>query len=177
MTAQLSNKSHEWYTPRHIIDLVLEVFPHIDFDPFSSEEANKIVGAKQFMTKEDDAFIQEWPNSGFFFVNPPGPVKGDKSTRRYVHRAWDRVIGLPSLVDIIWVGFSLEQLATLQNSEESPLDYTTVILRKRVKFVGAGKSPTHSNYITLVSQSEELQDQFIRAFRNIGQVASVRNVK
>lgn len=173
--ALLSNASHEWYTPKHIIDMVLEVFPCIDFDPFSSEEANKTVGAAQFFTKSDDAFSKAWPDVDYVFVNPPGPVKGDKSTAKNVRKAWDKVLETAFTSDTIWVGFSLEQLATLQDSAESPLDYTTVILRNRVKFMGAGTSPTHSNYITLVSLSEELRDTFIRVFSRIGQVASVRN--
>ena len=173
--ALLSNASHEWYTPKHIIDMVLEVFPRIDFDPFSSEEANKIVGAAQFFTKNDDAFSMEWPDVDYVFVNPPGPVKGDRSTRGIVNMAWRRVLRCCHTTDVIWVGFSLEQLATLQDEMDHPLDYTTVILRNRVKFVGAGTSPTHSNYITLVSKRNRSNDAFIRVFGTIGKVVSVRD--
>jgi hypothetical protein len=173
MNIQLSNKSYEWYTPKHIIDMVLEVFPHIDLDPFSSEEANQTVGAYVYLTKEDDALSVSWDrfDCEYVFVNPPGPVKGNKSSRGVVRKAWEKTVKECSFA--IWIGFSLEQLATLQDANESPLDFTTVILRKRLHFIGVGDSPTHSNYITLVARSEEMRDKFVSVFSRIGQVASV----
>jgi len=54
----------------------------------------------------------------------------------------------------VWIGFSLEQLAVLQGHETSPLDWPTVILRRRLAYVdavGRRSSPTHSSYITLIS--------------------------
>lgn len=169
----LSNTSQEWFTPPAIIDKVREVFRGgIDFDPASCAEANEIVRAKVYLNKENDGLRSEWRSDGYAFVNPPGPVKGDSTTRGIVNRFWDKTqteFMLHRDLHIIWMGFSLEQLATLQSScMHSPLSYTTCILRNRVKFVGAGTSPTHSNYITLLSRSETLNKRFVEVFSSLG---------
>ena len=48
---------NEWYTPPFIIDLVKYYFVNgeIDLDPASSDRANKVVGARHYITKEQDA--------------------------------------------------------------------------------------------------------------------------
>jgi hypothetical protein len=157
-----------------IMDKVREVFgPRgIDFDPASCDEANAYVQAKAYYTKEQDGLTSDWLYWGNMFINPPGPVKGDPSTRGIVNRFWDKAQAefmLHRDLHIIWMGFSLEQLATLQSScMHSPLSYTTCILRKRVAFVGAGGCPTHSNYITLLSRSETLNKRFVEVFSSLG---------
>ncbi len=60
----------EWYTPHHIIDLARDVLGGIDFDPASSEIANRTVQATRFFTAEDDGLQQEWP-VGRIWMNPP----------------------------------------------------------------------------------------------------------
>ena len=59
----------EWYTPPAVIKAVRTVLGEIDLDPASTAEANHIVGAKNFFTKDDDGLKHDW--LGKIFCNPP----------------------------------------------------------------------------------------------------------
>jgi hypothetical protein len=62
--------SNTWYTPVKYIELVKEVIGEIDLDPYSSEYANRVVGAKRIFTENDNADSKVWP-IGTVFMNPP----------------------------------------------------------------------------------------------------------
>jgi len=65
-----SSESPEWYTPKNIIDAVLDMFGEIDLDPCSNatgEDAN--VPAKMHFTETDDGLSRAW--SGKVYMNPP----------------------------------------------------------------------------------------------------------
>jgi phage N-6-adenine-methyltransferase len=59
----------EWYTPARHIDRVRRVLGSIDLDPASNLEAQKVVKAKRFFTKADDALTHPW--HGRVWLNPP----------------------------------------------------------------------------------------------------------
>lgn len=60
---------NEWYTPAEIIELAREVMGRIDLDPASHEDAQKIVKAKAFYTKENNGLDLTW--FGKVWMNPP----------------------------------------------------------------------------------------------------------
>ena len=62
----------EWYTPVHIIEAARRVMGSIDFDPASSEEANRTVRAGRFMTASFSALSPEadWWGANVW-MNPP----------------------------------------------------------------------------------------------------------
>ena len=62
--------SDSWYTPNKYLESVRVVLGGIDLDPFSSEEANKVVKAKMIYTKEDTGLNKTWKAKSVF-MNPP----------------------------------------------------------------------------------------------------------
>lgn len=171
--------SPEWYTPAPIVEAARKAMGSIDLDPASHEEANRIVKAERFFTEQDNGLLQPW--RGNVFVNPPGGLVGEfwrklLAERGHFHQA-------------IWVGYSLEQLQTLQciGAEVTPLDFPMCVPNRRIAFVeneskqvarfaklrAAGKkpnpksSPSHANYITYIGPSKEA---FWAAFFSFGQV-------
>ena len=87
--AQLINQDSgdfEYYTPKFIIDAAREVMGSIDLDPFSSEKANKIVGAKEFYSSH--GLDRTW--SGKVWMNHPfsrtmNPLCINKLIEEYHH--------------------------------------------------------------------------------------------
>ena len=61
--------NNEWYTPKEYIELVKKVMGKIDLDPASCDEAQKIIKAEEYYTKEDNGLEQSW--FGNIWLNPP----------------------------------------------------------------------------------------------------------
>jgi hypothetical protein len=61
---------NEWFTPARYIEAAREVMGSIDLDPASCAEAQTIVKAEAFLTKDDDALTREW-GGPHVFLNPP----------------------------------------------------------------------------------------------------------
>lgn len=65
--------SDAWFTPATYIESVKAALGRIDLDPFSSAQANRTVGARQFFSIEKSAFEHEWDIQDHcrVFMNPP----------------------------------------------------------------------------------------------------------
>lgn len=169
MSALHSHASPEWYTPASIVDAAVQVMGAIDLDPASCEEANRVVRAARYFTAEDDGLTAPWSGDRIF-LNPPGGL---------VKPFWERLVSYCCSLSrarvrrqAIWIGYSLEQLQTLQSGAcgMSPLHFSICVPRRRIAFVEnearrrarqeaqrlAGKaptervSPTHANYILYI---------------------------
>ena len=179
--ARHSCDSPEWYTPSPFVEAARAVMGGIDLDPASHEEANRTVKATRFLTAEDDGLAQPW--KGRVFLNPPGGLVGEfwlKLLREYA-------VAVHPVAEAIWIGYSLEQLQTLQcvGAIATPLDFPMCVTKKRIAFVeneakraarmaklvAAGKkpnaksSPSHSNYITYLGPHV---DRFREVFSQFG---------
>lgn len=126
--ARHSCDSPEWFTPRQYVEGARQVLGGIDLDPASHREANRIVGADRFYDARANGLRRKW--FGRVFVNPPGGL---------VAEFWHRTIDAWEDRDItaaIWIGYSLEQLQTLQGYEiRSPLAFPICIPERRIAFV------------------------------------------
>lgn len=177
--------SPEWYTPSPIIEAARDVMGGIDLDPASHEEANRIVKATRYFTAEDDGLMREWP--GRVFLNPPG---GKDPIRKLslVGLFWRRLLMNQLVDEAVWIGYSLEQLQTLQqiNAPKTPLNFTMCVPDRRIAFVeneakkaeriarliAQGKpakesGPSHANYVTYIGPKRE---RFSEVFSQFGQV-------
>lgn len=172
-----SSVTAEWGTPTYIIDAVVNTFDkQIDFDPCSCEKANKLVKAKKFLTQEQDGLSTKWFDSPkSVFINPPsGKLLGVGKTKLF----WQELIdyyeeGL--LEQAIFLGFSVEQLAILQDCTYDPLDFSFCIPRKRIPFANLidpskGRSPTHSNFLCYIPGTIDNKHLFYKYFSPLGKV-------
>ncbi len=133
-----SMDSPEWYSPVLYAQAVRQVLGTIDLDPASHPEANLVVRALAIYTAEDDGLAQAW--SGRVYLNPPGGL---------VREFWDRLDTehqQGTVPEAIWMGYSLEQLQTLQGDTDgqtdlfgrtrrTPLDYPLCYPLRRIPFV------------------------------------------
>ena len=88
------NLNTEYYTKAWLIDGCLKAagIDQFDFDPASCPEANKIVKAKRFFTKEDDALSRNWREHKLeklnIWCNPPytNNTRGENILNRFASR-------------------------------------------------------------------------------------------
>lgn len=163
-----SMASPEWYTPAPFVEAAREVMGGIDLDPASCAQANETVRAATFYDQAADGLSQPW--AGRVFLNPPGG-------RGLVRAFWERLIthwrdGRVS--QAIWIGYSLEQLQTLQSCPlGSPLDFELCFTSRRISFEAPGggkRSPTHSNFIAYLPGDPLDNVRFEAAFERFGKV-------
>jgi len=126
--ARHSMDSPEWFTPSPYVEAAREVLGEIDLDPASHREANRIVRARRFYTEKGNGLRRPW--FGRVFINPPGG---------HVAPFWYRLmvaIAAREITAAIWIGYSLEQLQTLQGYEvRSPIQFPICIPDRRIPFV------------------------------------------
>lgn len=101
--AVMSSASHEWYTPRHVVDAVLKTMQVIDLDP-CAEKARSIPAATHYV-KADDGLAQTW--KGRVYMNPPyGDGIGvwtEKLRREYdARRVTEAVALVPARTETDW---------------------------------------------------------------------------
>ena len=193
LTALHSSASPEHGTPPEIVEAARTVLGGIDLDPASSAVFNEIVRADKLFTKEDDGLAQEW--SGRVFLNPPSG-DGGKLVKRFWEKLNDEYY-LGSVTSAIWIGFSIDQLQTLQNcSWYGPLVHAICVPRKRLQFTRSfetpsqqglfgdssdptpvlGESPTKPNFICYLPRRDNgfvlssTEDRFAEAFEKFGEV-------
>lgn len=160
--AQHSSKSSLWMTPEPILESVRELFGGtIDLDAASDEEANRRVGARQYLT--DALGADPWPTVTSCFLNPPG---GKGLPKQFWHKLL-REVRECRVGHAIYLAFSLEQLQTI----EGMLQYPLCIPRRRLMFVpreGKAGNPTHANAIVYVSGCREATARFLHIFSKHG---------
>lgn len=168
VNARHSMTTPEWYTPRDYVEAAREVMGGIDLDPASCEEANRTVKATHIYTAEDNGLMHSW--RGRVFCNPPGGKDDDGGA--LVPQFWLKFV-TSSIVAGIWIGYSLEQLQTLQSlgALPHPICLPMCIPRRRIAFDSPGgsikRSPSHANYISYIGANA---DKFARVFSQFGKV-------
>jgi hypothetical protein len=167
----------EWYTPLWLAQKARNVLGDIGTDPASCRLAQQTVRADRWLGPDktlqdagwdsyndwagsDGLCVSRW--SGSVFLNPPSGL---------VRKFWDAAYEyyLTTGNPVFWVGFNINQLCTLQDSPSGgPLYRPTILLRNRVAFTGRSNSPAHHNYVTLISRSSPIQEDFVKEFSGLG---------
>lgn len=161
-----SKATPEWFTPSEYVEAARAVMGRIDLDPASCDKANETVKASQWFCKEDNALSRDW--YGRVFLNPPGGLVKEFWRYLLVQMEFGRVS------EVIWIGYSLQQLQTLQTGQPGIIKEANCLCfpKARIQFtcseedrqrmqaaldaknLAEGKplvpwknSPTHANYI------------------------------
>lgn len=64
-----SSETNEWFTPAWVVELARAVMGGIDLDPASCDQAQQVVRAAKYYTKEENGL--RWPWNGRTWLNPP----------------------------------------------------------------------------------------------------------
>lgn len=155
-----SSDSEEWFTPREIVDRVLQVFGAIDLDPCSNSKTTPNVPAKKHFTKFEDGLSRPW--RGKVYMNPPygrelaawvEKLVGEHEARR----ASEAIALVPSRTDTEW----FRRLKP----------YPRCFLFGRLHFSGHGNpAPFPSMAVYLGSRVP----QFAAAFADVGDIYQLR---
>ena len=182
-----SSESQNHGTPPEYIEAARRVLGTIDLDPASSALFNELTKAKRFFTKEDDGLAQDW--SGTVLLNPPGDKEGKLPKLFWAKLMSEYCAG--RVTSAIFIGFSIDQLQTLQNTGGAgPLMFPLCVPRRRMQFVKSlkvrtqtdlflgdtkaevGKQPTKANFVSFLpprspfnetnSQTDKFHDEFFK---------------
>lgn len=156
-----STVSVEWYTPKNITNLVREVFQkEIDLDPASCEEANRLVCANAYYTKEDNGLTKSWDAENVF-LNPPYGRNGQ--------RDWTRKFLAEFAQKHFQEGIILTNAAVGATWFQPLWEHKICFPKGRIKFVSTEEKhhPTHYNAFTYVGPNSE---RFKEVFSSIGVV-------
>lgn len=166
-SASYISESIEWYTPARYLEAVHEVLGGVDLDPASNMNANGVVRAKKYFTKDEDGLNLDW--FGRVFLNPPygkGPDGKSSMAGLFCQRAVDQYESGNVSACIILVN-SLHSQAW-----QAPLyNYPICFVDHRIQFVSGdgekNKNPTFQNIFVYLGKDT---DKFAEVFSRFGYV-------
>lgn len=149
-----STGAQEWYTPPVLAVAARAVLGHIDLDPASCAEANAVIQAARYYTKEDNGLVRLW--RGRVWLNPPFGSLGPRFVARlhYAYRIGDVTAALllvPARVDTRW--WRLVQ------------EYPVCFLHGRVRFSNVSDSAPFATAILYLGRERE---RFVAVFGRLG---------
>lgn len=162
--------SDSWFTPKKYIEAARAVLGSVDFDPFSSADANITVQALKYYTKEDDSLHTDWPIVNNIWCNPPygRGICGDAIkaiVEKYKLSFGQGIVLVNNATDTKW----WHELAKVSSS----ICFTD----HRIAFFNTdGKSVsgnTRGQCFFLLSEDESTVSRFKEVFSEYGKVLSV----
>jgi phage N-6-adenine-methyltransferase len=150
----MSSDTPEWYTPKHILDAVIDALGAIDLDPCADPE--RTVPATTHYTTAENGLAQKW--EGRVYMNPPYGrtiISWTTKLRDELHRGWatEAVALLPARMDTRW----WHELAP-------PV---VCFIRGRIQFSGYEQAAPFPSAAAYFGGHEEA---FVRAFGPLGQM-------
>jgi phage N-6-adenine-methyltransferase len=143
LAVHFSSATPEHYTPREIIDAVIDCMGEITLDPCSNSHDAPNVSAAHHFTAEDDGLAQQW--FGKVFMNPPYGKEiaawVDKLCDEYEHGNVEEAIALvPARTDTQWfarmrdytVCFVIGRLTFGGNDDPAPFPSALVYMGSNV---------------------------------------------
>jgi phage N-6-adenine-methyltransferase len=152
--------TNEWYTPAKYIDAARVVLGGFDLDPASCVEANVIVQADLYYTKEDDGLGHDW--KGRVWLNPPyGRIAGDFIAHLVAQHDAGNVSAAVALVnahttDTKWF--------------QSLWDHTLCFTNHRIDFTAGTDARSGSTHGSVFAYLGPAPDKFVAEFDQFGAV-------
>lgn len=135
----------DWGTPEWVLDIVRGIYGPITHDLASNDEANQLVGAKWYWTRENPCPLHPPTEpEDVVWCNPPGPC----AMVEHFWRIWWRCVGLGG-------GFLVFNLDHLRQLPAPPQTATVLILRKRLRFVGASQGASFPSALVSPGRVEQ----------------------
>jgi len=150
--------SDSWGTPAEILDLIRVLYGPITHDLASNEQANRLVRAYRYWSVSDRCPLK--PTlipSAVVWCNPPGPGKQVK----YFWQAW-----LHCIEQGASGGFLIFKQDHWRQLPPPPSPLPCVVLRKRLKFVGAPQAASFPSTLVL-SPGELAKRDLIKPFGHL----------
>ena len=146
----------------------------IELDPASCAQANEVVKAETYYTKEQDGYAQEW--SGRVWMNPPYGREAGKSNQG---RWTKKLIESYEAGDVQEAVF-LVNASTAQAWFGAFWDYAICFVEKRIRFYSAHsktRNPTHGNVLVYLGFNVAgFIDEFKKHGRVVVPVPKLQNV-
>lgn len=165
----------EWYTPKHIIDAARSVMGGaIDLDPASCKEANKIVKASHYYTKEQNGLTCSW-KADRLWLNPPfgrqnAPLKGFGGGKSIMGIFVSRLVeeykagNAKQAITLVTAKIDASWFAQLW---EYPICFTT----QRVLFTRPNQAQEGHFFGTALAYLGPNEQKFIETFSQFGRIA------
>lgn len=188
MSSRYNCQSGERYTPEAYVEAGRYVLGAIDLDPASCAAANRIVKATRYFTASMRGELRRW--AGRCWLNPPGEQTG-QLVRTFWLRANGHALLGPAGSAVLWAGYNLEQLRSLQVTGElddgrqcpSPARWPRVVIGPGAPHASSGgriywldgdadlaplKAPMHGNWFALLSLDAAMVARFRERFGAMG---------
>ncbi len=168
MEILLSHESVDYYTPAIYIEAARHVMGGIDLDPASCSEAQEIVKAERYFTKDNNGLLEEW--QGRIWLNPPYSKTGGKSNQElwaeYLFQEYER----GSVTEAIL----LVKSALGYNWFESLWDrWAACFVRQRLSFIKSdGSTDGQSKHGTAFFYVGSNLQKFINVFSEFGRITT-----
>ncbi|MBA3735169.1 MAG: DUF3102 domain-containing protein [Actinobacteria bacterium] len=158
-----SSESNEWYTPAGYVEIVRDFLGSIDLDPASSPQANEVVQAGTFWTREDDGLARPW--FGRVFCNPPYGDECPAFVEKALQREQDEAVLL------------VNAYSTETRWFQPLFDWPICFVTPRIPFKrpdGSGGSPAFASAFAYIGPR---RSDFARHFSRIGAVVERATVE
>jgi phage N-6-adenine-methyltransferase len=155
-----TSETDEWYTPKEIVDSVLEVLGEIDLDPCSNSKTQPTIPARKHFTKEEDGLTKSW--EGTVYMNPPyGREIKDWISKLLEEWEAGKIEGIalvPARTDTDW----FHQLDS----------HPWCAVRGRLKFSSSPNSAPFPSAVFYLGQDEDIEgiERFVKTFRKHGTI-------
>ena len=165
-------KNDEWYTPAHCIEAAREVMGFIELDPASCEQANRIVKAERYYTREQNGLERSW-KARTVWLNPPYGRSNDMKAR---HKSTIEQF----VMKLLWeyqsgaIGQAILLVpATIGTNWFHPLwQYPICFHTGKLNFLSPIKHTCYSHaYGTVLAYLGLKEDRFIKVFQRFGTIA------